>query len=228
MPRQVKAAAQRRDELLDSAQSLFFEKGYETTTVNDLIRHAGLSKGGFYHHFASKDDILEALATRLARQSVDQLADVLEDPELDALARLNAFLGHARRLKKEQAPRLRALFAVIFEPGNLMLYHRLNAASVAIVGPVLARIIDQGRREGRFKVPDADAAATIILQLNTASHDAVARALRAAGTADAPAAMDALEKLLRFQGLAIDRILGLPDGSVDYVEPGFVEAVMEG
>ena len=46
----------RTAELLDCAQRLFFERGYDNTTVNDIIAEAGLSKGAFYHYFASKFD----------------------------------------------------------------------------------------------------------------------------------------------------------------------------
>ena len=70
-PRVVKAAAVRRLELLDIAQRLFLERGYERTTVNDVIDAAGVSKGAFYHHFRAKEDLLEAIAERMARQSLE-------------------------------------------------------------------------------------------------------------------------------------------------------------
>ena len=92
--------------------------------------------------------------------------------------------------------------------------------------PVLARIIAQGKKEGAFHVPDAQSAAEIVLQLGTSTHDAVARAIEASGTPEATEAADTLEVRLRFQGIAIDRILGLPDGSIVFVEPGFAQAVM--
>ncbi|TIL28812.1 MAG: helix-turn-helix transcriptional regulator, partial [Mesorhizobium sp.] len=49
MPRVIKPPEIRSAELLDCAQRLFFERGYDNTTVNDIIREAGLSKGAFYH-----------------------------------------------------------------------------------------------------------------------------------------------------------------------------------
>lgn len=60
----------------------------------------------------------------------------------------------------------------------------------------------------------------------SAAIDAVARAIAASGTPEAPAAEDALEERLRLQGIAIDRILGLPDGSIAFVEPGFARVVI--
>src|SRR5438270_698480 len=114
MPRIVKRPEERRNELLDCAQALFFERGYEQTTVNAVIAKAGVSKGAFYHHFASKEEMLEALAARLAHEGLVRVQGVLEDPSLDALSRLNAFLTQSRRMKVEHAPMIRAMFDVIF------------------------------------------------------------------------------------------------------------------
>jgi hypothetical protein len=91
---------------------------------------------------------------------------------------------------------------------------------------VLARILEQGEKEGVFDVPDPLAAAEIVLQLGTTIQAAMGRALAAAGTEDAAAAIQALEARLRFHGLAVERILGLPRGSIRFLEPDTVAAVI--
>jgi len=75
-------------------------------------------------------------------------------------------------------------------------------------------------------VPDPEAAAEILLHLNASTHDAVVRTIEAMGTTGEEAAIDALDQRFQFQGIAMDRILGLPDGSLTIVEPGFTRAVM--
>lgn len=47
-----------RARLIDAAQDLFSTSGYEHATVDDIARHAGYSKGAYYFHFSTKDDIL--------------------------------------------------------------------------------------------------------------------------------------------------------------------------
>lgn len=42
-----------RQVIMDAAWDLFYEKGYENTTINDIIKRAGTSKGGFYYYFCS-------------------------------------------------------------------------------------------------------------------------------------------------------------------------------
>lgn len=50
-----------RQTIMDAAWELFYENGYENTTINDIIRKAGTSKGGFYYYFKAKDELLNSL-----------------------------------------------------------------------------------------------------------------------------------------------------------------------
>lgn len=67
--------------ILDTAFRLFMEKGYEHTSIQDIIDHlGGLSKGAIYHHFKSKEDILIAVTDRTTAASNQMLA-VIRDRE---------------------------------------------------------------------------------------------------------------------------------------------------
>ena len=69
MPRDTPASATRRDELLEIAAELFAEKGFKNTTVRDIADAAGILSGSLYHHFDSKesmvDEILQTFQTEL-------------------------------------------------------------------------------------------------------------------------------------------------------------------
>lgn len=220
-----KAADVRRGELLDAAQALFFSKGYEATTVADIIEQAGVSKGGFYHHFTAKDDLLEALGERLADETVTCLQPIMDQEGLDAIARMNAVLAQARQLKVADAPAIHAAFDAIFKPESIVLYHRLNRAVGKVMLPIFIDILKQGKVEGRFRIDDPATTAEIILYLGTSTYDAIARAIDAADTAHVAEALAALNQRLRQQGIAIDRILGIPDGTILFFEADFVEAI---
>ncbi|WP_225708805.1 TetR/AcrR family transcriptional regulator [Bradyrhizobium cenepequi] len=216
----------RRNELLDSAQALFLSKGYEATTVADIMERAGVSKGGFYHHFSAKEYLLEALAERMAADALTRLEPILDERGLDAVARMNAVLSQSRQLKIEDAAAIRAAFDAVFKPENIVLYHRLNRATGKVMLPLFVDILRQGKAEGRFRIDDPATTAEIILHLGASTRDAVARAIEASGTSQLEEAATALDERLRQQGIAIDRILGLPDGTIAFSEPGFARAVM--
>ena len=221
-----KSADVRRGELLAAARALFFTKGYEATTVADIMERAGVSKGGFYHHFTAKDDLLEALGESMAAESVARLRPALEQDGLDAVARMNAVLADARQLKVKDAAAIRAAFDAVFKPENIVLYHSLNRAVGKVMVPLFARILRQGKDEGLFRIGDPVTTAEIIIALGTSTHDAVASAIEAAGTPRADEAIAALDERLHQQGVAIDRILGVPDGTIAFCEPGFARAIM--
>jgi AcrR family transcriptional regulator len=56
-----RSAAETRSELLDGAAKVFAERGYRAATVDDIVVRAGLSKGTFYWHFDSKEELFAAL-----------------------------------------------------------------------------------------------------------------------------------------------------------------------
>src|SRR5690348_107991 len=54
-----------REKILDVAGTLFRERGYDGIGVADIMKHAGLTHGGFYGHFASKDDLAAEITARV-------------------------------------------------------------------------------------------------------------------------------------------------------------------
>ena len=57
-----------RGRIIDAAWKLFREEGFGETTINDIIKEAGISKGTFYYYFRSKDDLLGTLSEILDRE----------------------------------------------------------------------------------------------------------------------------------------------------------------
>ena len=65
--------------ILGVAFRLFMEKGYEHTSIQDIINNlGGLSKGAIYHHFKSKEDILVAVIDRMTAESNEMLRVIMK------------------------------------------------------------------------------------------------------------------------------------------------------
>ena len=74
--------------ILDVSLKLFLEKGYEETTVLDIVDHlGGLTRGAFYHHFKSKEEVLDALGDKIFFDN-NPFEMVKKEKELTGLAKI--------------------------------------------------------------------------------------------------------------------------------------------
>jgi AcrR family transcriptional regulator len=213
----VKAPAVRQAELIDCAQQLFLSKGYEKTTINDVIAATGLSKGAFYHHFRAKEDLLEAIAARFGGQALANVASLDGGPPLNALERLNRLLAMGREWKMEHLPVLRAMFITLLQPENGVLYHRIVGAVFNALAPALSAIIEQGVREGVFDVADVQTATDTLLWLAENRRAIAAQAIALAEAGALEPAIELIMRRVRAEEATVDRILGLPPRSVAFI-----------
>lgn len=79
-------SSNKRDQILNSALTLFIEQGFEKTPTSAISRHAGVATGTLFHHFKTKDDLINALYLEIKTEIRD--ATQVNDIDLD-----NAFSG---------------------------------------------------------------------------------------------------------------------------------------
>lgn len=77
--------------ILDTSLQLFAKKGYEKTTIQDIVDELGMSKGAIYHHFNSKKEILDAMGDHYYNISSD-LASIMKRRDLNGLEKLRELL----------------------------------------------------------------------------------------------------------------------------------------
>lgn len=86
MSRTQKNFAPRKEKLIQVALDQFLEKGYENTTITDLQKAFGLTKGGMYHYFSGKEEILDAVIEKGLGDLIDEWRNYIKDlPEKDRL-----------------------------------------------------------------------------------------------------------------------------------------------
>ena len=87
--------------ILDAAMRLFREKGFEHTTIQDIVDQLDVTKGAVYHHFKSKEDILDAAIDRESEPLMRLLVEIRDDPRMTWLLYTSlpyrGFLPSARR-----------------------------------------------------------------------------------------------------------------------------------
>jgi len=227
MARVVRAPAVRRAELLDAAQALFQENGYEATSIQDIMVRAGISKGGFYHHFASKEDMLAALVSRITSEIVGRLEPILTDRAIGALERLNRVMAVGTELKAESAPAIRYLVGVWLRRDGAHLQQRLQASIFEILHPLLCDLISEGVAQGAFSTSDPAIVAEIHLGMTPGRQAVLVEALHALDRQDLSTAIQLVEGRMHAEERVLERLLGLPPSSVKLFEPDALRSLLQ-
>lgn len=84
-----KSGRNTKQKIVSAAWKLFYEQGYDDTTVDDIVFESGTSKGSFYHYFESKDALLSSLNI-LFDEKYEELMKII-DPEMNAVDKLLYF-----------------------------------------------------------------------------------------------------------------------------------------
>jgi TetR/AcrR family fatty acid metabolism transcriptional regulator len=142
------SSGEKRERILDAAVVEIARRGYGATTVAMIARRAGVADGTIYLYFRNKDDILAQLFARAMGRFIEEGRRRLEGLA-DAHERLRAIVG----LHLELVGRDRDL-AIITQVELRHSLHFLEELSRAQVGEylgIIAGVVDQGRRDGRFR-----------------------------------------------------------------------------
>ncbi len=206
----------RKQEFLDTAQQLFFERGYEQTSVNTIIEQVGVSKGTFYHYFKSKEELLDALAELVARQVLERLHSIVKDVHLNALEKINRYFAGSQGHEEESEEIAKTVLRVMYKDENILLRHKARVRSMELVVPELGKIIAQGVEEGIFDVPCSERTAEMILMLGGEMKDIYARLFLELD--EKPENVSLAKQLIDQYEDAIARMLAAPEGSIRFHE----------
>jgi len=212
---------------LDRASALFVQRGYDNVSLNDLIADAGVSKGAFYHWFPSKEALITALTERSAQDQFDVIEGLVAQCDGDALERLNTVLraGFDVKVQTGTPERLAAMMSLL-RPENAHLYARIVAAGEDLLRPLLTELISSGVREGIFDTFDPEGVADMIQGLAARTNSNILQIFDAADESARDHAIKVLTTRFKLHGRAVDRILGLPDGSITVLTTDQVEALV--
>ncbi len=198
----------RKAQIIATAQQLFFQEGYEKTSVAQIIDTVGIAKGTFYHYFPSKEALLEELVTTMMAPVMASLEDILDDQSTTAMEKIRLYFQGAAAWKANNREIMMALLQVMYRDDNILLRHRLNQYSLEITSGPVTRMIEQGVAGGEFKVEDPQMCAAYILRGFVSSGDAMAGLLLR--MSDDPSLMKELDRHIEYLEHAISRLLGLP------------------
>ncbi len=206
---------EKRREMLAVAERLFCLRGYEATSVQDILDVLGASKGGFYHHFASKEALLVTLCEQRAQQALEATEQALLQ-HAKPMERLNCVLHGFLPLRLTEVPFLNMLLPLMSKPQNKALLLQYEESITASFLPVMEREIAFAEKSEVIFPRIRNSASMVAAILHTCWKEIAREMLDwMEGVAD----MDIsalLEHLTRMRK-AIEVLLDAPYGSVEVI-----------
>ncbi len=150
--REVKEAEVRKAEIMDAAKILFHNKGYLSTTTQDIIDEVGISRGLLYYHFKSKEDILFAIVEKHIGPLIAVFKSIANDQTQSAKEKVNSFLDSTMIQESSAMEEDYSLHEAIQLPENTFMMDRINHKLSLAMTSCFSEIIQQGNKEGVFNV----------------------------------------------------------------------------
>ena len=140
----LKKGEERKRRIVKIAHGMFMRKGYDSTSVDEIIAMAGIAKGTFYYYFDSKDELLEAVVGEILREC-EMRARAILNSEVPIPEKIVGIVMAFRMSGNEFR-----ICEAINKEGNIVMHNRLNVELIDTVVPLLTKVVEEGKREGIF------------------------------------------------------------------------------
>ncbi len=140
----MRKGEKRKWELLQIAYKMFLAKGYENTSVDEIIEEAGIAKGTFYYYFKSKEQLLEEVIGMMIEEEA-QNARLVLNSDLPVPQKIAAVMAAFRPAQDEQT-----IGDALNQPENILMHEKTNRNIIDRIVPVLSEVVEEGVREGIF------------------------------------------------------------------------------
>lgn len=199
----VKEANERRNEILDVADELFAQKGYDKTSTTDILEKVGIARGTLYYHFKSKEDIMNALIERYHARVFDTAQKIAIDKSISVKERI-ILVVMALDISKGNGNKI---IEHIHQPQNALMHQKIKEVILSSVTPILTGIIREGIEQGLFNTSyPYECMEMILVYTNTVFDNGMM-------------IMTAEQRRLRVEAFIynVERLLGAESGSLMYV-----------
>ena len=215
MKRIKKEGSIRKKEIMDRALSLFSEKGYETTSVQDIIDAVGVSKGAFSHHFRSQDELLNAIIQSYIHEAGHIAEDIAGRAVGSAIGKYRELFLALQQRRTEYRKKFLFLTRMMLSEENVLFAHRYSEKALAIsLGPY-TRILREGKENGEFRIGDPGMTAELLIRIGMTYRTKIGyRQLEIDGD---PEAIHEIRRLVAFLQETFERILGVEPGTLSFI-----------
>ena len=212
----------KKEAIVVASIALFVKKGMEKTTLSDILKEAGISKGTFYHYFSSKDDLLKSIILIINQKMLEPMDGILADESLDAPGKFRAWFSHEQSQKNAQKDLMIDFMKYIYSEHNLKLRKMCQDLIIHQLTPFFTRIIEQGNGEGTMQVELPEHTAFLITHLGMGVRErSVEKILSGQATPDW------LQNEIRSYELTVERILATEPGQIRLYDEGYIASYID-
>lgn len=208
--------AARRNDILDAAERLVYTQGFDEMSIQDILDQLQMSKGAFYHYFASKQALLQAMIDRSQREVILLLTPIVQDPTQPALQKLDHFFNAITGWKNARKAMLLALMRILYSDANALVREKQRLLGKQTLIPLLDQIIEQGQREGVIKIGCAEPVGSVVLSLLIALGDTLSEILLSDRQAEGEC--QHIEATVSVYIYAVEQVLGLAPNVLHLVD----------
>ena len=151
-----------RTRILDVAQEAFARYGYDATGVAEICRRAGVTKGGFYHHFPSKQDVFLEMLERWL-EGLDRQLQLLRSGQESVPEELLAMTEMVPAVFQEAGGRLPLFLEFLTKAAHSPVVWQATVAPFRKYHAFFAGMIRDGMAEGSLRSVDPDLASNLLL-----------------------------------------------------------------
>ena len=148
--------------ILSVSAKLFLEKGFDKTSMMDIAKTAGISKGAIYHHFQSKDEIIKSVTERQSQAVKDAMESFLsETSSLSGKEQLQLILE--RNFENQKAHYLDDVMSIRMKSAEFVLLYMQSCVNKD--SAFVSKIIKRGIADGSLVTDSPDECAEVFLLL---------------------------------------------------------------
>ena len=161
----MKKGERRKQDLLNIAYRMFIEKGYENTSVDDIIIEAGIAKGTYYYYFESKEATLEAVIEMMIEKAENIAKAALMNPVPITLKL--ASVVYAFQPNKDEI----VITDVLERKENIVMHDKIGKKIVEVAVPILSDIVREGIAQGIFACTNVEERVKMLLIMSQNMFD---------------------------------------------------------
>ncbi len=215
----------RKYQIIRTAEDMFYERGYENTTIQDIISAVKLSKGGFYHHYASKEQLLDEICDKKATGYYLHALDAVEKSPSDPVAKFNAIYDKNGLWQEDNKDFLGLLINVAYSKNNLIMRERLKQKTVEKLLPLMQSVVKEGADRNIFYTIYPLDICRIILNISNSLNDELAQYMLSCGYN--PPVMGDIIRIIDLYRNVIERLLDAPFGSITLYQAATLSEICE-